>query len=154
MVFSGNLNMAMKIFRVECFEFFTFALQSESAYYFDDVATLYTGVGKVNAALVLGQYLATVQARGDMPSLDINCGTVGALTMTPGTVVQTRQFIQRDMDVTALRFPASQTSFDEMSPILTNPSHPRSHAIPTQPLKSNFLVAASECVPSTFRYQH
>ncbi len=104
---------------------FTFALQSESAHHFDDVKTLYTGVGKVNAVLALMNYLAEGpgsslrSARDDSsyPPLVVNCGTVGSRDHKPGTVLQCRTFVQRDMDVTALGFPAFQTPFDDTSAV-------------------------------------
>ena len=97
------------------FPLFVFALPSESAHHFDDVPTLYTGVGKVNAAAVLMQYLL---ASPEKPSVVVNCGTAGSPHHAPGAVVQCRGFVQRDMDVTALGFAPYQTPFDDAPVVL------------------------------------
>jgi adenosylhomocysteine nucleosidase len=68
---------------------------------------LYTGVGKVNAALHLTARLA--QSR---PDVVINVGSAGAHQRPTGAVVACTQFIQRDMDVTALGFAWGQTPFE------------------------------------------
>lgn len=94
---------------------FVFALESESAHHFDDVQTLYTGVGKVNAAAALMHYLLTASEK---PSVVVNCGTAGSPHYPAGTVVQCRGFIQRDMDVTALGFAPYQTPFDDVPVVL------------------------------------
>jgi adenosylhomocysteine nucleosidase len=94
---------------------FTFALPSESAHHFDDLTTLYTGVGKVNATLMLSRYFLDLMRQGkDLPSIVVNCGTVGSRDHLPGTVVQSHRFVQRDMDVTPLGFAQFQTPFDDM----------------------------------------
>lgn len=94
---------------------FVFALPTESAHHFDDLPTLYTGVGKVQAALTLTHYLHTTPTR---PSLIINCGTVGSRVHAPGTIVQCHDFVQRDMDVTPLGFAPYQTPFLDAPVIL------------------------------------
>ena len=69
---------------------------------------LYTGVGKVNAAIALMQRLA----QGDTPSLVINAGSAGSHTLTAGQVVVATQFHQRDMDATAMGFALGETPFE------------------------------------------
>lgn len=73
---------------------------------------LYTGAGKVNAAIALMQRLAQ-QPR---PSLVINAGSAGSQTLAAGHVVVATQFHQRDMDATAMGFALGETPFE--SPIV------------------------------------
>lgn len=87
---------------------FVFALKQESQGLFDDHQTLYTGVGKVNAAYHLSRHLAH-----NRPSIIINMGTAGSRKHKAGTIINARSFIQRDMDVTALGFGAFQTPFSD-----------------------------------------
>lgn len=87
---------------------FVFALEAEATDKFADLHTLYTGVGKVNATYVLTQHLLTAPVK---PSIVINCGTVGSRAFAPGSLLQCHDFVQRDMDVTALGFAPFQTPF-------------------------------------------
>lgn len=73
---------------------------------------LYTGVGKVNAAIALTRRLA----QAPIPSLVINAGSAGSHTLSAGQVVAATQFHQRDMDATAMGFALGETPFE--SPIL------------------------------------
>jgi len=95
---------------------FVFALEGEACDQFHDLPVLFTGVGKVNATLALLSHLMTAPVK---PELVINCGTVGARDFAPGTLLQCHRFVQRDMDVTALGFPAFQTPFSEVPPIVS-----------------------------------
>lgn len=90
-----------------------FALEQESANHFDEYNVLYTGVGKVLAAMSLSQALAEQK-----PSVVINLGTAGSKSHATGCVVNPTTFVQRDMDVTALGFEAYQTPFTDMPAVL------------------------------------
>ncbi|MDO8331586.1 MAG: hypothetical protein Q7T36_14065 [Fluviicoccus sp.] len=72
----------------------------------DDV--LYTGVGKVNATLTLTRHLA---ACGEMP-LVVNVGSAGSHCFCCGEVINVTEFVQRDMDCTAMGVPLGQTPFE------------------------------------------
>lgn len=74
---------------------------------------LYTGVGKVNAAMTLAEALAT-----QPPSHVINFGTAGALRSDLTGLVQVAQLHQRDMDVRGLGVPLGQTPFEQEGPIV------------------------------------
>ena len=76
---------------------------------------LYTGVGKVNAAISLTEYLLTKVK----PGYIINYGTAGSKKVKIGSLVDCTKFIQRDMDVSELGFERYQTPFEsEISKII------------------------------------
>ena len=70
---------------------------------------IYTGVGKVNAAIALTRALA---GRETMP-LVVNVGSAGSHSFNAGDVVCITEFIQRDMDATAIGVPLAVTPFEE-----------------------------------------
>jgi adenosylhomocysteine nucleosidase len=91
------------------------ALRVESSGVFEaaGVPVLYSGVGKVNAAIALTQELSRYAHRGqDMP-LVMNFGSAGSRCHASGTLVACHEFVQRDMDVRALGFPLGVTPYDE-----------------------------------------
>lgn len=92
---------------------FVFALESEAADRFNDVETLFIGVGKVNAA-----YHLTKKITESTPSVIINLGSAGSNTFPRGSVVCCTKFIQRDMDATMLGCEQYETPFSGIDPIL------------------------------------
>jgi adenosylhomocysteine nucleosidase len=82
---------------------------------------LYTGVGKVNAAAALARRLAELRCAGTPPSLVVNMGTAGSRGVAPHSLVACNRFIQRDMDVRGLGFPAGVTPFDDAPAMLEFP---------------------------------
>jgi len=66
----------------------------------------YTGVGKVNAAIVASEVIAKYR-----PRRIINFGTAGGITVAPG-FYQCTQFVQRDMTCKALGCVPGQTPFE------------------------------------------
>ncbi len=68
---------------------------------------LYTGVGKVNAAIA-----ATEAVLATKPKHLINFGTAGALTEGVSGMHRIRHLVQRDMDVRPLGFELGHTPFD------------------------------------------
>jgi adenosylhomocysteine nucleosidase len=96
------------------------ALEIESQGLFAErgVPVLYTGLGKVNAAYRLARALGQHRAEhGELPRV-VNFGTVGSPTLTAGSVVACRRFVQRDMDVSGLGFALGTTPFEEVPPML------------------------------------
>jgi adenosylhomocysteine nucleosidase len=92
-----------------------FALRSESAGVFEaaQVPVLYCGVGKVNAAIALTRELCRYGQRGlPMPQV-LNFGSAGSRHYRTGTLVESHEFVQRDMDVGGLGFELGVTPFDE-----------------------------------------
>lgn len=91
------------------------ALRVESSGVFDaaGVPVLYSGVGKVNAAIALTRELSRYTHRGaDMPMV-VNFGSAGSRCHASGTLVACHEFVQRDMDVRALGFALGITPYDE-----------------------------------------
>jgi adenosylhomocysteine nucleosidase len=97
-----------------------FALRSESAGVFEaaDVPVLYCGVGKINAAIALTRELARYVEQGLAMPRVVNFGSVGSRQYRTGTLVESHEFVQRDMDVRSLGFELGVTPFDEAPPRL------------------------------------
>lgn len=74
---------------------------------------LYTGVGKVNAALHLTQKLAQMPVK----PLVVNVGSAGSHSFDAGSVICVTEFVQRDMDATAIGFHLGQTPFEPHAPL-------------------------------------
>ena len=94
------------------------ALPAEGAGRFEaaGIDVLYTGIGKVNAAIALT--LALARREGAQPPLVVNFGTAGSANLPARTLVACRRFVDRDMDVGALGFAPGVTPFDELPPVL------------------------------------
>ena len=94
------------------------ALPAEGAGRFEaaGIEVLYTGIGKVNAAIALTRALA--RRDGEPPPLVVNFGTAGSANLPARTLVACRRFVDRDMDVGALGFAPGITPFDELPPVL------------------------------------
>ncbi len=96
------------------------ALAAEGAGRFErqGIPVLYTGVGKVNAAAALTRRLAQYRC-ADLPlPLVINFGTAGSRRHPAHTLVGCHQFIDRDMDVSALGFSPGTTPFDPLPAVI------------------------------------
>jgi adenosylhomocysteine nucleosidase len=92
------------------------ALDIESRGLFEQhgVPVLYSGLGKVNAAIALTRRLAAYRhARRPAPFV-INFGTAGSHRFVTGTLVGCHRFVQRDMDVRALGFEYGVTPFETL----------------------------------------
>lgn len=85
------------------------ALAEESQNLFEQagIAVHYCGVGKVNAAFKTYQL---IQQTGCQTL--INLGTAGSKKFARHSLVEVKQFVQRDMDVSALGFAVGHTPFD------------------------------------------
>lgn len=92
---------------------FVFALESEAGTSFHEVPTLFTGIGKVNAAIALTKAVHTRR-----PQLIVNLGSAGSNYFKKGEVVCCTRFIQRDMDVRGLGFPLYETPLSGIPPVL------------------------------------
>ncbi len=98
----------------------TMALAMESRGHFEalNAPLLYTGVGKVNAAMALTRRLTELRAARHPLPLVINLGTAGSRSLPTGSLVACDRFTQRDMDVTALGVPRGTTPFDDAPPVI------------------------------------
>ena len=84
------------------------ALKDEFNIETERYSLLHTGVGKVNAAISLTEYLLT----NKKPDYVINYGTAGSKKIDVGDLVDCTKFIQRDMDASKLGFDKYETPFD------------------------------------------
>jgi adenosylhomocysteine nucleosidase len=82
------------------------------------VPVLYTGLGKVNAAMALARRLSDYRASGRALPRVLNFGTAGSRHFATGTLVACHRFVQRDMDVSALGFALGETPFEDTPPLL------------------------------------
>jgi adenosylhomocysteine nucleosidase len=100
------------------------ALPAEGAGRFEaaGVPVLYTGVGKVNAAIALTRRVAELAREGGRLPLVVNFGTAGSARLPARTLVACRCFVDRDMDVGALGFAPGVTPFDELPPVIEFPA--------------------------------
>lgn len=94
---------------------FVFALEKEAGTEFPGENNLFIGIGKINAVYHL---LKAIQKYN--PDIIINLGTAGSTVFNKGTVVCCMEFIQRDMEVTALGFQKFETPFENENIILKN----------------------------------
>ncbi len=100
------------------------ALRAEAAGRFEaaGVEVLYTGVGKVNAAIALARRLAELGRDGGRLPLVVNFGTAGSASLPAQALVACRRFVDRDMDVGALGLAPGVTPFDPLPPVLEFPA--------------------------------
>ncbi|AVD83224.1 nucleosidase [Pseudomonas sp. SWI6] len=92
---------------------FVFALEAEAGNLFTGMNTVFTGIGKVNAAIGLTK---AIQQR--KPKLIVNLGSAGSQGHGKGSLVCCTRFVQRDMDVTPLGFARYQTPLSEIPVVL------------------------------------
>jgi len=78
---------------------------------------VYTGCGKVNAALHLSRAIQQFQ-----PEWVINFGSAGGVTVPQGSWVNVTRFLQHDMDATPLGFDRFATPFEEGPWVLDVPN--------------------------------
>lgn len=68
----------------------------------DRFTPLLTGVGPVEAAVVMGDALARLDMGDALPDLVVSVGSAGSRTLSQGSVAQVSTICYRDMDATAL----------------------------------------------------
>ncbi|MEO3998285.1 5'-methylthioadenosine/S-adenosylhomocysteine nucleosidase [Mesorhizobium sp. CAU 1732] len=72
---------------------------------------LMTGVGPVEAAIVLSSTLARMEAVGSLPYLVVSLGSAGSRILEQTGIYQASSVSYRDMDASALGFPRGETPF-------------------------------------------
>lgn len=92
---------------------FVFALAAEAGSVFAGMNSVFTGIGKVNAAIALTRAIAA-----NRPRLIVNLGSAGSLRHGKGAVVCCTRFVQRDMDVTPLGFARYETPLSDIPVLL------------------------------------
>jgi len=92
------------------------ALPLEAQDVFDraGIPVLYTGVGKVNAAMTLARALTGYRHDGRPLPRVVNFGSAGSGRFAAGTVVACTAFHERDMDVSGLGFAPGVTPYEEI----------------------------------------
>jgi len=73
---------------------------------------LFTGVGKINAALQLMRHITAQRLAGIPVRQVLNVGTAGSRRFATGSLVGCHRFVQRDMDVSPLGFAQGTTPFE------------------------------------------
>lgn len=75
------------------------------------ISPLMTGIGPVEAAVVLSSELQRLKGEGALPELVVSLGSAGSRTLEQAEVYQAVSVSYRDMDASALGFPKGQTPF-------------------------------------------
>ena len=78
----------------------------------NSVETIYSGVGKVNAAICA---IETIKKYS--PTKIINYGTAGKLNTSLHGIIRCNRFIQHDIDASPLGFKKGETPYDEINKI-------------------------------------
>ena len=82
---------------------------------------LMTGVGPVEAAVVMATALANLSARGQLPALIVSLGSAGSRVLDHCGVYQASDVAYRDMDASALGFDRGVTPFLDLPAVLPMP---------------------------------
>jgi len=93
-------------------------LEAQDVFERASVPVLYTGVGKVNAAMALTRALAKIRHAGRALPGVVNFGTAGSRRFSTGSIVSCTAFHQRDMDVSGIGFAPGTTPFEEIPAVL------------------------------------
>jgi adenosylhomocysteine nucleosidase len=75
------------------------------------ISPLMTGVGPVEAAIVLTKELARLSGHDDLPDLVVSLGSAGSATLEQAEVYQVSAVSYRDMDASAFGFEKGKTPF-------------------------------------------
>lgn len=89
------------------------------------IEPLMTGVGPVEAAVVLSHTLTRMQMEGIRPDLVVSLGSAGSRTLEQTEVYQVSSVAYRDMDASALGFEKGRTPFLDHPAVMLLP-----HRIP------------------------
>ena len=85
------------------------------------IQPLMTGIGPVEAAVVLTAALARLEAAGDLPDLIVSLGSCGSRVLEHACVYQASSVAYRDMDASALGFPKGVTPLLDQPAVLPLP---------------------------------
>lgn len=89
-------------------------LEAQDVFERDGIPVLFSGLGKINAAIALTRRLTQYRAAGQALPTVLNFGTAGSRHFRTGELVACSRFVQRDMDVSALGFPLGETPFESL----------------------------------------
>ena len=93
-------------------------LEAQDVFEQAGIPVLYTGVGKVNAAMTLTRALVEYRQTGRPLPRAVNFGSAGSGRFATGTLVACTVFHQRDMDVSGLGFAPGITPYEETPAVL------------------------------------
>jgi adenosylhomocysteine nucleosidase len=79
---------------------------------------LMTGVGPVEAAVIVAADLARRQAAGALPDLVVSLGSAGSQKLEQTEIYQATSVAYRDMDASAFGFPKGQVPFLDLPPVV------------------------------------
>ena len=82
------------------------------------ITPLMTGVGPVEAAVVVTRALADARHAGALPDLVVSLGSAGSRVLEQCGLYQASSVSYRDMDASPLGFPKGQTPFLELPSVL------------------------------------
>ncbi|TCR90762.1 5'-methylthioadenosine/S-adenosylhomocysteine nucleosidase [Rhizobium sp. BK376] len=82
---------------------------------------LMTGVGPVEAAIVLTRALTQLEAHGDLPDMVVSLGSAGSARLEQTEVYQVSSVSYRDMDASPLGFEKGRTPFLDLPAIIDLP---------------------------------
>lgn len=85
------------------------------------IKPLITGVGPIEAAIVLSHALTKLQAKNEMPDLIVSLGSAGSRTLEQTEVYQVSSVAYRDMDASPLGFEKGRTPFLDHPAIMPLP---------------------------------
>ena len=85
------------------------------------IQPLMTGVGPVEAAVVLTAALARLETAGGLPDLIVSLGSCGSRVLEHAAVYQASSVAYRDMDASALGFPKGMTPLLDQPAVLALP---------------------------------
>ena len=103
---------------------FVMALAEEGVLLPPGSQCLITGIGKINAAMKLAEYLSN---HPDTVQQVINLGSAGGVGLPKGECFLVNQTVQFDMDVSPLGFARFETPFDTLDDKVTVDSEALSH---------------------------
>jgi len=85
------------------------------------IKPLMTGVGPVEAAIVLSHVLTTLKTSGELPDLIVSLGSAGSRNLEQTEVYQVSSVSYRDMDASPLGFEKGRTPFLDHPAIMPLP---------------------------------
>ncbi|WP_426017697.1 5'-methylthioadenosine/S-adenosylhomocysteine nucleosidase [Brevundimonas sp. DWR2-3-1b1] len=104
------------------------------------IQPLMTGVGPVEAAVVLTAALARLETAGGLPDLIVSLGSCGSRVLEHAAVYQASSVAYRDMDASALGFPKGMTPLLDQPAVLALPCP--SPGVPTATLSTGANVVS------------
>ena len=85
------------------------------------IAPLMTGVGPVEASVVLGAALTRLDLAGNLPSLVVSLGSAGSRSLEQAGIYQATSVSYRDMDASPLGFEKGATPFLDLPVVVPLP---------------------------------